>query len=174
MEPIELKVLLEQESDLGKVIHTQIIIENMIREYLDNTLRYPKHLKPMNLDYFQVVQLALAMGLNEKLDKPLRILAKIRNVFAHQLDTKIDSNYMNNFYDSFPQEQKEKIMKVARDTNQTWVTECISWKKVKLDQRFQYLCFTLYYWCKLEIEIQRHDQLIDKLGRSALNLLPDN
>ncbi|MEZ9202040.1 hypothetical protein AB4151_06500 [Vibrio splendidus] len=171
MKSVNVSSILLQESDLGKVIHTQIQIEHLINDYLASALEYPEHLKPIGLDYSGKVQLALALGLSSELKKPLGVLGKIRNDFAHNLDTKIDTSYMNNFYDSFPAERKEEFMKVARETNQSWIVESVPWKKVKPEQKFQLLCITLYYWCKFHVESLQQEQKMNKLGRLALKQL---
>ncbi|MGF1854738.1 hypothetical protein L4B78_00590 [Vibrio anguillarum] len=164
----ELMSLLTQENELGKVIHTHIHVENLINEYLSCVLCSPENIKPINLDYFGKVHLALALGFPNELKKPLLQLGKIRNSFAHKLNSNIDSNYMNNFYGSFSSEQREMMMKIAKETNQPWVVESLSWKDVPSSDKFAYLCISLYYFCNYAIDIQKTEQAYNKIGRIAL------
>ena len=67
----ELMSLLMQENELGKVIHTHIHIENLINEYLSCALLFPEQIKPIHLDYFGKIHIALALGLPNELKAPL-------------------------------------------------------------------------------------------------------
>ena len=165
--------LLIQENHVGRVIHTQIHLENLINDFITSVVQYPVHLKPIQLDYFGAVHLALALGLSVELKKPLNVLGKMRNDFAHNLDTKIDSNYMNNFYQSFSLEQKNNMMKFAKESKQSWVVDGLSWKKVPPAEQFIFMCISLYYSCLKEIDKQKHQQEMNKLGSVALRLLSE-
>lgn len=171
MEMSELMSLLTQENELGKVIHTHIHIENLINKYLSHVLLFPEHIKPIHLDYFGKVHMALALGLPNELKAPLLQLGKIRNDFAHKVNTKIDSNHMNNFYGSFSPVQREMMIKIAKETNQSWATKNLSWKDVQPSVKFAYLCISLYYFCQHAIDFKKTEQEYNKIGRIALKHL---
>ena len=171
MKSIDLKLILAQEGDLGKVIHTQIQIEHLIDEYIKCSLRQPEFLKHIGLDYFGKVHLALASGLPAELKAPLTVLGKLRNDFAHKLNTQIDSSRINNFYKSFPSSQREKFMTYSKATNQSWIMDDIPWSKVEPSLKFQHLCIALFYWCKTSIDVLKIENEQRKLGSIALRQL---
>lgn len=170
METSELMSILKQEHHLGKVIHTQIYIENLINNYLHFAMENPKYLKPLRLDYDGKVHLAIALGFSEELKEPLSMLGKMRNGFAHTLDKKIDSSYMNNFYKSFSSCHREEIMKTAKDTNQSWMVGENLWKKVPPVDQFNFMCITLYYLCISAIQKIKYKKEMDKLCNSICNV----
>lgn len=171
MKMSEMMSLLTQENELGKVMHTHIHIENLINEYLSCVLLFPEQIKPIHLDYFGKIHIALALGLPNELKAPLLQLGKIRNDFAHKKNIEIDSNYMNNFHSSFSPVQREMMMKIAKETNQSWATKNSSWKDVQPSTKFIYLCISLYYSCQHAIDLKKAEQAYDKIGRIALKHL---
>lgn len=70
----------------------------------------------MQLDFSQRVSLAVAVGFPKEYASALMYLGKIRNKFAHRLDTKIDNSSMKNFYKSFSPTQKSLIHLTFKNT----------------------------------------------------------
>lgn len=108
----ELIVALDSEDDLGKVIRSQVIIENTLVAIIEKTVENSEHLKPMELGFEQRVHLALALGLDGNLAKPLKCIGSIRNKFAHNLRGQINKSDSNNLYKSFSSSEKETMRKL--------------------------------------------------------------
>lgn len=78
---------------------------------------------------------------------------------------------MNNFYDSFSSTQREMMMRIAKETNQSWAMRSSSWKDVQPSTKFVYLCISLYYSCQHAIDFKKAEQAYEKIGRIALKHL---
>jgi hypothetical protein len=148
MDSSSLEAALLHENEIGRVILTHIHIEQKINSFLGAALVNPKYLKPMGLDYFGKVHLAICVGFPEDLKGPLVSLGNIRNDFAHKIDQKIDLNKINNFYESFSSSHKEEIMDTLKKSDMSWVKENTSWKKVNPEQKFMVLCISLASYCE--------------------------
>lgn len=94
------------------VIKSAIVIEGEIEEIFNKAFFDPARLTKMELRYEQKVELVLALGLDERFGPPLRSLAKLRNVFAHNLEAKFSKSEADNFYSSF----HKKDRKITHDT----------------------------------------------------------
>jgi hypothetical protein len=66
----------------------------------------------MRLTYDQKVKLTIAIGLERRLSSPLMALAKIRNRFAHNLDSEFSDSDADNFYAAFAKEDR-RIMETS-------------------------------------------------------------
>lgn len=108
----ELIVALDSEDDLGKVIRSHVIVESSLVAIIEKTVAHSDYLKPMELGFEQIVHLALALGLDENLAKPLKCIGSIRNKFAHNLRGQINKSDSNNFYKSFSSKHKETMRKL--------------------------------------------------------------
>lgn len=80
------------------VIKSAIVIESEIEELFNRAFLDVKRIHKMELRYEQKIELALALGVHERFGPPLRNLAKVRNVFAHQADASFSLTYANDFY----------------------------------------------------------------------------
>jgi len=87
------------EDELGVVVRAHIHIEAGVNALLDQLVPYPDHLP--SLEYKRRVLLACALGLKESLLLPLQELGNIRNLFGHQIDTKLTAGMVDKFYESF-------------------------------------------------------------------------
>ncbi len=99
---------LQVEDELGLVIRAHIHIEAKLLELLSN-LANLKILEKMNLDYFQYVQLAVALGFKEEHSKALIALGTLRNQFAHKLGSTLTENRVNNLYQSLSPNDKSIV-----------------------------------------------------------------
>lgn len=142
---------LKSEDEIGRVIRTHLYIESLINDFLDIAVPKPEHLKPIKLDFYDKVQLALTLGLPDEFKKPLNFMGKIRNNFSHRLNVGIAENEVNNFFDTFSNEQKEEIINSASIEGLSWVSEGKSWKSIEPSIRFMIMCFALYYGLKIAI-----------------------
>ena len=105
----ELTADLFREDEMGAVVRAHIRIENLLIQTIECLLPNPKHLKKLNLDYDGCVTLALALGLNEQFGPPFRALGKLRNDFAHRLDTSLSKQVVANLYDCLGPDDKGQV-----------------------------------------------------------------
>ncbi|TCA31994.1 hypothetical protein E0H66_23020 [Rhizobium leguminosarum bv. viciae] len=80
------------------VIKSAIIIESEIEELFNRAFLDVKRIHKMELRYEQKIELALALGVDGRFGAPLRNLAKVRNVFAHQADAEFSLTHANDLY----------------------------------------------------------------------------
>jgi hypothetical protein len=122
------------EDDLGTVIRGHIHFEASILLYLKEVINAPKHLD--NLSFSQRVNLATELGVISKdHKKPLLEMARIRNVFAHNLDAQLTENMCSDLYNSFTLNDKPAIDK-ALATLEEMVSETRGFKTLSIQQRF--------------------------------------
>ena len=95
--------------EIGVVIRVHIRIENALRGIVNRLLPHPDLLKKLELDYYGYVNLSLALGLSERLGRPLRVLGKLRNKFAHEIDYHLTKSDVNNFYSSLSAADKKMV-----------------------------------------------------------------
>ncbi|CAK2068475.1 DUF4145 domain-containing protein [Vibrio crassostreae] len=168
MNEVDFKDLLLNKSDTESVIYTHIHIEHLVVNFLESSLPEPSYLKPMRLDYFSSVHLALAFGIASELKAPLMSLGKMRNDFAHNLGQSIDKNRINNFYDSFSPEHRQKIHKLAHDLGVFGLDEGIRWKDMEPKNKFSLCCISLFYFVRFAILEKSHRQKLSQMGFHAM------
>ena len=106
-----LRVLLGQD-ELGSVVRAHIYIEEHIDKFPTLMSDKNEYIEKMSLDFSNKLRLALALGLDEELHKPLVALSNIRNKFAHKTDSCLNKSDVNNFYKSFVGEDKVGLQKI--------------------------------------------------------------
>ena len=94
------------EDDLAVVVRSHIHVENRLLKFIELTCPAPKHLKKMELDFSQQVQLALALGMPDSCGFPLHAIGNMRNAFAHSLAAKLSKDRVDGFYKTFSAEDK--------------------------------------------------------------------
>ena len=99
---------------MGAVIRAHIRIENLLLRTVEGLLPYPAHLPKLNLDYDGLVTLALALGLKERFAPPFRALGKLRNDFAHKLNSSLTKQAVTNLYNSLATEEKDQVQAMFR------------------------------------------------------------
>jgi len=107
----ELIGALDSEDDLGKVIRSHVIIENILIKIIESKLPEHTYYEKMDLTYEQKVNLAMCFNLDIAWYTPLKTLGTIRNGFAHKLRDQINKSDANNFYKSFTSRAKEVMKK---------------------------------------------------------------
>ncbi|WP_394136468.1 hypothetical protein [Aliivibrio fischeri] len=168
MNEVDFKDLLLNKSDIESVIYTHIHIEHLVVNFLESSLPEPSHLKQMRLDYFSRVHLSLALGIASELKAPLVSLGKMRNDFAHNLGQSIDKNRINNFYDSFSSEHRQKIHKLAHDLGVFGLDGGMNWKDMEPKSKFSLCCISLFYFVRFSILEQSYNQKLSKVGFHAM------
>jgi hypothetical protein len=148
------------EDHIGKVIKTHIHVENLVNEYLAVSIKHNEYLKPIQLDYFGRVHLAVATGLTNELLTPLKFIGKLRNSFSHKLEQELTQEVLNNFFDSFTKPHKKEITELASKPSFSWVQDGETWENTTIHNRFMVLCLHLYYELKIElVRLEHHKNL---------------
>jgi hypothetical protein len=168
MNELDFKDLLLNKSDVETVIYTHIHIEHLIVKFLESSFPDPCHLKPMQLDYFSRVNLALALGVSPDLKASLMSLGKMRNDFAHKLGQSIDKNRINNFYDTFSSAHRQDIHTRAHDLGVFGLDEGVKWKEMEPKSKFSLCCISLFYFVSFALLEQSYNQKIAKIGYSSM------
>jgi hypothetical protein len=104
--------ILLNDDELGAVVRAHILIEQYIDHYLSLAVSNNDYLNKMNIDFSNKTKLAVAMGLDEEIYKPINAITNIRNKFAHRDDFKLDNSDIKNFYDSFTGEDRNGIQEI--------------------------------------------------------------
>lgn len=144
-----LKDVLLNEDDIGKVIKSHIHIENLIYQFIDLSVMDSEPLKAMNLDYYSAIHLAVSLGLPKRLLSPLKCLGSIRNKFAHCIDQKLSKNEINAIYKSLDQTDKLEVNSMMESQSFSWVKEGKTWRSESVAMQYTILCMHLYYSVKL-------------------------
>jgi hypothetical protein len=108
---------LQGQDELGVVIRAHIHIEAHLNELVEKLVAEKERLKKANLEYHQLVHLAIALGLKEEHAGPLLALGNLRNTFAHQIDTALTKDRVDALYKSFSPSDKELAQHVYVKTN---------------------------------------------------------
>ena len=160
-----------REDEMGAVIRAHIRLENLLLMLVDLLTPFPTYLKKLNLDYDGQVTLALALGLDSALSDALRAMGSLRNKFAHQLETKLDSGTINNLYASLRPVDKQRAQdsfKRIRDTNES-IKHVARFAELPPADQFKLIAVTL--WAALQaavLLVQQHEQMrSNTLGKST-------
>jgi hypothetical protein len=107
-----LSIVLAKDDDLGKVVRAHIYVENELIDFMFFAAHCPdqqtKLLKKKLWDYDDKVSLALMLGLNSELSKPLNAAGGLRNAFAHNLDMKIGEEQAKDLSKTLSPQAKQK------------------------------------------------------------------
>lgn len=101
---------------LEVTIKGAIFIEHQLIGFVEERVVSTKALNRMNLSFEDRVNLAVALGLRETLQPPLKAMASIRNKFAHRLDASVSKSDMDAFRNTFTPEDKAKLELVYQRT----------------------------------------------------------
>jgi hypothetical protein len=135
---------LRGEDELGVVIRAQIYIETHLLRLIELLVPHPEHLEKMHLDYFQKVQLAVAMGLSPEYAVPLKTIGSIRNRFAHKLDSRLTKSDAENLYKALGANDKDVVQKTfERTKEQVSPSLPVKFKHLKPKDQFVLLVVTL-------------------------------
>ncbi|BCT68087.1 hypothetical protein [Nitrosospira sp. NRS527] len=104
------------EDPLGAVVRAHIHVEARVYQVLAALTPHPTHL-PNNLRYEQRIRMAVALGLNEEILQPLKVLGEIRNEFAHSLDVTLTDAMVERLWQAFSQEDQKIIREAYADTH---------------------------------------------------------
>ena len=139
-----------REDEMGAVIRSHIRLENLLLIIVDLLAPSPTHLRKLNLDYDGQVTLALALGLHDELGPALRAMGSLRNRFSHRLETKLDSESINNLYASLrpvDKQQAQISFKRIRETNDS-IKNITQFSELPPGDQFKLIAVTL--WAALQ------------------------
>jgi hypothetical protein len=105
-----LSAALRNEDDLGKVVRAQIHIEHELQDFIFFAAPVPDQLKSFDsMEFTDKVQLALLLGLTPDLKPALNATGRLRNKFAHRLDTKIGEDEAKNLIATLTSPAKQRF-----------------------------------------------------------------
>lgn len=107
-----------REDDLGRVIRCHIHIESKLDEFISVFFKRPEYIDRLHLEFHKKIPLALACGLINDFDKPLKVFGTIRNRFAHNLSAVLGKQEVNNLYSAFSVKSKEHLNAAYEKTAQ--------------------------------------------------------
>lgn len=154
----ELTADLFREDEMGAVVRAHIRIENLLIQTIECLLPNPKQLKKLNLDYDGYVTLALALGLKEQFGPPFRALGKLRNDFAHKLNTSLTKAVVSNLYESLSSSDKEQVQacfKRIKDENEE--TRHVK-RFANLDPHDQFKLIVITLWGVIRAAVKIHSK----------------
>ena len=122
----KLKIALNSEDDLGKVIRSHVVIENYLNRLVESRVVDPKSFRKMNLDYSKLVLLSISLGLNPRFLKALNVIGTLRNDFAHNIRPEIKKQDANNLYQSLNSEDKQIVQMCLKSTSEKLPEESLS------------------------------------------------
>jgi hypothetical protein len=147
-----------REDEMGAVVRAHIRIENLLIQAIECLLPRPAQLKRLNLDYDSRVTLALALGLKERFGPPFRALGKLRNDFAHKLDTSLTKQVVANLYDSLGSEDKEQVQacfrRIKDENEETRHVKRFS----DLEPRDQFKLIAITLWAVVRAAVNIHSR----------------
>ena len=149
----KLLTILQSEDELGLVLRSHIHVESQLMELVDSFFQSPEDLEKMKLEFDQKVRLAQACGLHPQFAAPLRVLNKIRNRFAHDLDSVLDGTQVRSLYEAFSPANKEVIQNAYRMT-EAKEQENMGKKFEQLEPRHQFILIVVTLVGMLEITIK--------------------
>lgn len=95
------------EDDLGMVVRAHIQLESILQEFIRVSAPQPGQVKFSAMDFEQMLQLSLILGLRETLKPALSAIGRLRNKFAHQLDMTLDDMTADNLYGALDEHCKK-------------------------------------------------------------------
>jgi hypothetical protein len=105
------------EDELGAVVRGTIHVETKLLELICLLVKENSYISRLNLDFSQHVNLAVALGLNAEYAQGLRAFGKLRNEFAHKLDTVLSNERVDSLYQALSSREKELVQKAYRLTD---------------------------------------------------------
>jgi len=110
---------LQSEDEMGQVIRAHIHIEYQLNELLKLLIPDYEILEKMEnkLEFFQKAHLACALGLKNEALSPLLAIGRLRNNFAHKLNTTLNHDRAKNLYETLSKNEKEITQQSFISTN---------------------------------------------------------
>jgi hypothetical protein len=96
---------LQAEDELGMIVRAHIHIESKLREFVQTAAPAPQYFKPSS--YSHTLRLAMILGLNAELHSALSAVGKLRNDFAHNVDTSLGEAQAARLHDAMGPKVRE-------------------------------------------------------------------
>jgi hypothetical protein len=110
-----LSKVLSKEDDLGVVIRAHIHIEHELYDFMYFAAPSPDQLKDVDeIPFRQKVDVALVLGLNATLKPALNAVGKLRNDFAHRLNTIVDEQRVSDLIRKLSPSSKQSFDEIFR------------------------------------------------------------
>ena len=109
------------DDELGAVLRSQLIVERLLKSFINEMLPNPKGLSIgslANMRYEQVVDLSIAFGILPWVGSPLKKLGRIRNKYAHDVDFKLTKEIVLELRGTFQSERLEEIEELYKPTRE--------------------------------------------------------
>lgn len=151
----ELTRILGQEDALGCVIRSHIYLENALIEYVGTVAPYPDRLKRTRFSFNQWLDLALAHGLKAQYRAPLLRLNKLRNEFAHKLDTELTDEVVMDMYHTFSKDDRRIIRDNYRKLRESIVRDEDDFESLGAKDKLAQVVITL--WAILRAAVTHAD-----------------
>lgn len=101
--------LMSLEDELGVVVRAGAYIDNQLIQLIDECVASPQAIKRMGLTYENRIDLAIALGLDQRFRAPLTALGKIRNTFAHRISATLGSSEAHAVYEALAPDDRSKV-----------------------------------------------------------------
>jgi len=101
---------LNSEDDLGMVVRAHIHIEHELREFVTSAAPRPDQVKFRNFN--GTIGLALVLGLDARLEPPLRAIGNLRNKFSHRLGMKLGLQEVKDLFAALSPQDKEMMQEI--------------------------------------------------------------
>ena len=150
---------------LGAVLKGHIHIEHELEEVLIFAAPAPDQLKISSMEFSEKVQLALLLGLNDKLKSSLNAPGKLRNKFAHTLDFTLGDEEINNLVATLPPLAKQAFQKHLRAMSLPEARNLSGKGRSFFKVRIQLIAFLVQLFD--EVTNERHRMVMEKLERMA-------
>jgi len=151
------------EDELGVVIRAHIHIEEYVDKFFAIKIDDCNYLAKIKLEFSEKVLLALSLGLDKEFQKPLMVISKIRNKFAHKTDSTLTESDVNNLYKSFCSEEKAELQDMIKNNPDR--PESLSDKYSKLSVMEKLVVMVIYMSTKFEMIIDEEVQSLQKMVR---------
>jgi len=150
---VEFVADLVAEDPTTRVVRSHTRIDKAIEAFLDKHLKYGEYKSKLRLEYAQKVALALAVGLPKELQTPLNSLGKLRNDFAHELDSALSDSRITALYECLSPGLKDQAQAIARDLWHSHQPEVAYPKFEKLDPIDRFISISVILWNALQSAI---------------------
>lgn len=100
---------LAREDELGIILRAHLHIEFQLKEFIFLFLPFSERCDWLKVSYAARVEIALSLGLPEDMRKPLEAIVKMRNDFAHKINTMLDKKTALDFYNGLSDRHREAV-----------------------------------------------------------------
>lgn len=150
----ELMSVLMNEDELGAVIRAHMALELDVERFVSLVATNPDYVEKMQIDFSNKLKLAVALGLDEEIYKPLASVTSIRNKFAHRADMQLSKSEVNNFYKSFTPEDQLLIQEVISNNSDRPIGLAKKFSLLSVKEQFVVMVFYLAIRLRHEVEVE--------------------